>query len=470
MLLVIIGIGFILRVINLNYNSPFNDEAIYIVLGRLGLFQGDWWTYNAAAWMAGQPYIYPSLSAIAYITGGIIGSRFLNVIFGVLAIEAVFNFTRLISPSKDKDLAGLISALVLATAGVSLYISRLATFDLLSFYLFLLSLNFLLTAGKANQNYGKWYFLAFIFLILSFFTKIIIAAYIPFVVIFSYYYAQKLGIKSRSYWLKYFFFPLVAAIIWYLVFNYYNLLVYAASQVARDKNSSIDILAEFWSNTQYIWYLWAAGSIGLWLKKQWRLWLAFTLAALIIPVIHLASHRQPTLDKHTYLSVLFLIPLISIGLSNLITYLRYLPARIFTGISVLFLLIFFSIISYQKAQSYNKLWHNYDPLLAYLAAQVKPGERVLAEVGAAAILATYDHNYPTNTNTFDWFEYKHLQGKSAYLAAIKDGYFNYIELDGGDQTLGEIHSTMHNLILDNIATNYRPVYNQDEFIVYQRTF
>src|SRR6266852_5974158 len=92
-LLLILSVAFAVRFYNLNYNSPFSDEATYIVIGRLGIFQGDWWTYNASAWLAGFPYIYPPMTAIASMTAGILGSRFLNVLLGVLTVEAVFLLT-----------------------------------------------------------------------------------------------------------------------------------------------------------------------------------------------------------------------------------------------------------------------------------------------------------------------------------------------------------------------------------------
>ena len=90
LLAVILIISFLLRVVNLNYNSPFNDEAVYIVIGKMGVFGGDWFSYNAKNWMAGFPYFYPTLTALSYITGGIVGSRFLSVMFGIMSIEAVY--------------------------------------------------------------------------------------------------------------------------------------------------------------------------------------------------------------------------------------------------------------------------------------------------------------------------------------------------------------------------------------------
>ena len=71
----ILFFALLIRVIGINYNSAFNDEAIYVVVGRLGIFANDWWSYGAKLWMAGLPYIYPPLTALAYEVGGLAGSR-----------------------------------------------------------------------------------------------------------------------------------------------------------------------------------------------------------------------------------------------------------------------------------------------------------------------------------------------------------------------------------------------------------
>ncbi|MCL5432698.1 MAG: hypothetical protein M1524_01095 [Patescibacteria group bacterium] len=54
-LLLILTFAFVVRIININYNTAFNDEAIYVVIGRMGLFTNDWWSYGAKLWMAGVP-------------------------------------------------------------------------------------------------------------------------------------------------------------------------------------------------------------------------------------------------------------------------------------------------------------------------------------------------------------------------------------------------------------------------------
>jgi hypothetical protein len=461
------------RVYNLNYNSAFNDEAIYVVIGRMGAFQGDWWTYNAAAWMAGQPYFYPTLTGMAYMLNGLVGSRLLNVAFGVLEVEALCLLTMLLvqhRPRKEQVVAGLIAAAAIGGSAVGMYVSRLATYDMLSFYLLFLSLVMLLIAQKPNMNHGKWYFLAAVFLFMSFSTKIVVAAYIPLIFAYSWYMARRLGPEVMRFWKIYFMSPLLLCMGAYIVFNWNSLLTYVHSQSGRDFSSYGKLLHTYWENSRWEWALWAVASIGLLFRKQWKMWAIWTGLSTIILASHLYTHRYPTLDKHTFLSITFLFPLIGIGLTNLIYASKLKVWRAGVTAVVVTALGCYWINAYSMLPSYNNQWHNADTMLGYLHDNTHTGDKVLAEVGAAAILANYDHNFPPNTTTFDYFEYKHAQGEKAYLAAIRDGYFSMIELDGGDSTSEQAHSTMHNLVLTNIGSNYKVAYKSQDFVIFKREF
>lgn len=133
-------------------------------------------------------------------------------------------------------------------------------------------------------------------------------------------------------------------------------------------------------------------------------------------------------------------------------------------------LVIYSVVNYRDIDWFNTMWRNSDEVLTYLNRKVQTGDKVLAEVGASAILATYDNNYPINTTTFDWFEYKNKSGYDAYISAIRDGYFKYIELDSPDISSVGIHSSLHNTVLANLNTSYAVDFHQDDFVVYKRQF
>src|SRR3990167_7889340 len=91
-LALILLISLAIRVYNLNYNSPFLDEAQYIVLGKKVL-ACHWQESNPFSWVGGMPLFYPTLSAIFGVFG-IIGSRFFNVLLGVLSVYLIYEFTK----------------------------------------------------------------------------------------------------------------------------------------------------------------------------------------------------------------------------------------------------------------------------------------------------------------------------------------------------------------------------------------
>ena len=90
LLTLILLASFIVRVYNLNYNSPFLDEAQYLVLGKKVL-QGHWQESAPFSWVGGLPLLYPPLVAIFGIFG-ILGARFLNVIFGTVSVYLLYEF------------------------------------------------------------------------------------------------------------------------------------------------------------------------------------------------------------------------------------------------------------------------------------------------------------------------------------------------------------------------------------------
>lgn len=472
-LITIFSIATFTRLYNLNYNSAFNDEAIYIVIGRLGIFQWDWWSYNAGAWMAGYPYVYPSLSALAYITGGVLASRFLNVIFGILSVELVFILALSLKPRRSTEalVSGLIAASLVASSSIALYISRLATYDMPSFYFLLLSLVLLLHAQKPGQVSGKWYFLACLSLVVAFFCKLIIGIYIPFILAYSYIQAKSLGQNYFYYWSRYFVVPIGLTISLYLATNITSIIAYAKVPLLKEKATLETMINMVWTNISYLLPLWLLGSFGMIWQKDYKKWLLITMMAVLILMPNFIFLKgEYTMEKHLFLTAVAFSIIIGNGLASLLVKFTN-PVSKATAFSILIIILgFYAQLSYNQAQRFNVMWDNNNQMLAALNNVVKNNDKVLTEVGAGAILATYDKNYPTNTITFDWLEYNGLKGDDAYAKAVNDGYFNYIELERETRPEDNSHSRLHNLIKKNLADTYQPIYNQDGYVIYKRRF
>jgi len=471
LLALVLIISFLLRVVNLNYNSPFNDEAVYIVIGKMGVFERDWFSYGAKQWMAGFPYFYPTLTALSYVTGGIVGSRFLSVMFGIMSIEAVYVISSLMAKDDGrKYVSGLVAAAVLGGASVSLYVSRLATYDIPSFSFFFLGLAALVWALKTQNANGKWFFISSSFLFFSFLAKIITGIYIPILVVYSFWKVRKNKV-AYEFWKKYFFLPLALFLAIYMIFNLSSLRMYVLSQGKRERSGPLEVIREFWNDTTYVWIWWIIGSLGMFMAKGHKKWLLLTFMSLCIPVFHIITKTVWwTLAKHTFISVAFLAIIAGIGISNIIWYFEGKESRKLTsGILVLGIILFW-VFSYIDLQGYNHLWSNANKMLAVLPNFVNRGDKVLVEVGAPAILALYDKNYPHNITTFDWFEYRSLSGAPAYIEAIKDGYFDVVEIEGDAELKDEMHEKVSDAVWENIEENYNLVYSEGNYYVYKRKY
>src|SRR3989344_7587039 len=92
-LAIILVLAFLIRIINLNYNSPFLDEAIYINLGK-EFWKGHWSElFSDISWVGGFPFFYPPISAIFHAAVGIVASRFFYVVLGTAAVFLNYKFT-----------------------------------------------------------------------------------------------------------------------------------------------------------------------------------------------------------------------------------------------------------------------------------------------------------------------------------------------------------------------------------------
>jgi hypothetical protein len=470
----IILFAFLIRVYNLDYNSPFSDEAIYIVIGKLGVFQGDWWSYNAVSWMGGSPFFYPTISAISSVTGGIIGSRLLNVVFGVLTVETIFRITIILNDNK-KIISGLMSAAILSFSATAIYVSRLATYDMPSYFFAVLGFYLLLLAEKNTKRSGKYYFLSSLSIIFAVLTKIITAIYLPIIFVYSYESARRKSKKKKLhfnrlyFWKRYFIPPLLAGIFLYLTTYMSSIVSFFNLQFEREKVEYLVIVSSFINYLYPSLILFAVASLGFVLKKAWKSWFYIIFLAAIPLVFHLASERLISLDKHAFMSLIFLSIGIGIGLDKLYS----VDSRIFNPLKSAILttgLAIFTVISLNNAGQYNQLWQNSNNMLHFVENKVKKDDLILAENGPEVILATYNTNFPLNTTTFDYFDYKKSTDLESYRKAVLDGYFNLIEIETNNDMKTERFNQINDLVLQAVEENYKLAYSDEAYQVYLRRY
>ncbi len=457
--------SFIIRVIDLNYNSAFNDEAIYIVIGRMGLFASDWWTYGANLWMAGLPYIYPPLSALAYQAGGLLGSRLLNVIFGTILIEEVYRFTRLIHlfDKKTNQIAAIAASFIVGFSGIGIFVSKLATYDMASFLLMMMGINTFLRA-KFFSN-GKYYFLTFLFLLGAFFTKIVIAVFFPFLFIISIVLLRKRSIRHGRLAVIYLFAPFTIGMFLYFFLHLSNLITFVFTHknlgTVDDYQSIINLI---WSVAKYSLVASVPATVLLFRLKKTKEVLTLLILASLIPVFHISLHRYATLNKHMYLSIVFLSVIIGYGVSALLQNKKRV-VKFFAGAFLPLTIFFYVLASYSTLNQLEHEWEDTRVVESFLQKQISPGDKVLTEDGAAIILALYDKVFPPlSVFTFDWIDYSGLKGDAGYIQAMNDSYFNYIELNRDF----EGKDALRNRVRDKLTDSYSLIFSEDNFEVYKK--
>lgn len=463
----ILILAFVIRAINLNYNSAFNDEAIYIVIGRMGLFANDWWSYGAKLWMAGLPYIYPTFAALAYEVGGLAGSRLLNVLFGIILIEEVYRFVRLLNffDRKTNTIAALIAAFLVAFSGIGMHVSKLATYDMPSFMFFMLGINSFLKAKQFSN--GKYYFLTFLFLFLAFLTKIIIAIFFPILFIISIWMLKDKSREEKQKAAAYLYGPFVLATIVYVLSYRDNLMTYVNThkELGKSEGGYKDILDLIWFETHQTLMLSIPTALLLinYIKARKAL---LSLVALIVavPLFHLALSRYATLDKHLYLTVIFLSVIVGYGVSIILANKNKIIRLVALGILPVIAGVYM-LTGYRDLAAHEHEWKNSTPTQEYLRARVKPGDKILTEEGSAIALGLYDIIFPPKSIvTFDWIDYSGMSGDKAYYKAVDEGYFDYIELDG--EFLGE--DERRKGIEKRLGDNYHLVYTNGAFKIYEK--
>src|SRR3990167_2719206 len=244
LLIVILLSAFLIRIINLNYNSPFLDEAIYINLGKE--FWKCHWSelFGDISWVGGFPFFYPPVSAIFHAAGGIVATRFFNVILGVGSVFLIYRFTREIFPissEKESKTAGIVASGLMATSTIPIVFSKLATYDALLVFLFLAGVVALARAVFEGERNA--YLTAAVFLFLAFLAKYIAVIYIPLLLLITLYLAVKTkrgeaveGILT-SFWV-----PLLLLAIIYATTTFSELKGFLSAKTSEEHDSAITIV------------------------------------------------------------------------------------------------------------------------------------------------------------------------------------------------------------------------------------
>lgn len=460
-LAIILLLSFLIRTYNLNYNSPFLDEAQYIILGQKVL-AGHWQESNPFSWVGGMPLLYPPIAAL-FGTFGYLGARFLNVIFGTMSVNLLYMFAKNLQFSnkeKANEIIGLISSALLGIFAIPLYLSRLAIYDMPSFTFFLMGLvllqkALLLKKPKIWQQENRFFFSSLFFL-LSFLTKYTAVIFLPFILLWAFYSSRRSGKEGVNNFVRHFASILVIGIVGYFVWHFDALLHFFREQVGASQNQSFQILTQFFKYSLPAFLFALLGVFLLFLQKRRSLPLMLLLGASVIPVVHLTTNNIKAVDQQTFLSLIFLLPLAAYFFSYLLERMKITGGFMF---SVILIGIF--IISQNQLKQLQTSWSNTTNIMNYVKLNTSNHERLLSFEDDVTKLYLTNLKEENITGIYD-FTYQNISGENAYNKAIKDGYFDLILFN--DERIVDISKTVKSAL----TKHYEQIYKEDHhFFVYK---
>ena len=306
-LILLFNLVFILY--NIGHNTPSHDEALMLEMGKQVLSGS---SCPLCSQHTGSVFIQPIFVYLGDLAGGLIGARSVSAFFGMLLIVSVYvTTTRFFS-----QWLGNIAAFLLMSSGTGVYISKLATYDIVA--AFLLSTAFLFTVLSSqvvNERKRNFYLIMLATtLFLAGITKyVIVIFWLPFII-------YNLRLYPAKQFLVYFILPflvMVAVYFYYAIIPAMGFLSGSSSGLYRQGRSDLAGIGSriyYWLAIPYI-----LATFGFYHKnKVWQK-TVFKLLLFSSPVLllHLLTGDSRSIEKNVIFSLIFIAPASAIGVDHM---------------------------------------------------------------------------------------------------------------------------------------------------------
>lgn len=439
-LLVIVALAWYLRARNPHFASAYMDESIYVLFGRMFLTRHFEAPLNNPLNSSFGWYLWPILAAWADRIRGLVGLRELGAAMGALTVCAVYGFSKRVFSRA----VGLAAALVFALLGPAVIASRIATRDVGSIFFLAVGL-WLFARAWQEQDWPTW-LAASLSLFAAFLCKFLIAIYFPFLVI--------LGLwKGRRAILA---FGLTLTVLCGAYAIYFRESLIALVQYGRAYGSLKAPAAIAWhiyfTDRLDFWILFALALLA-WVpdaKVSSKKVMLLLGGVVIMPIFQAISRADYDYWKHVNYSFLFLVPLAMQGLIVILR--RIAPVSYSIPATVMAGCLAVGLGWMGNAWRINRFvfWPNVEPAVAYFDGHLVSADRILID---DTVFRYYFSPPLRQWQMIDpfYFRYGAETGLPAYTAAVRDGSFDYIVLDGG---IGEDAQEMQAAIRPNLAGRY----------------
>lgn len=422
------------------HNTAFQDEALYLYAGRQIIHHwagGPVPPENYTFYFSGYPYVYPVIGGFLEMLGGLPLAR----CFSLVCVLGVTGIVYAVTGKIFHRRAAIFASAAYASTGVVLFVSRLATFDAMCLFLIALGVAFAVHGGMGKR---PWIVLAIgPVLVLAIVTKYVALLFIP-------------PVFGLLIWLSVTFLAWRAALLRLALAGVSFALSLGVAYKVIDKaafhaisgsttNRAIGLPAPRLPLLMHVLYmgglvyLVAFAGLLLALRLQWRFRVLAMLlfgSSWLVPIYHVYMREPTSLDKHLAYALFFITPLAGYALAWLSGYERqpfFSSYRGYWLAGLAVVMVIFTLGLGQSRYLYAE-WANTSGLSSALHAELRDGSgRILAEDVEVARFDAMDISEPWQWENFYYPYYvnhagQHLFGNPAVAQAIKDRYYNWVEV------------------------------------------
>jgi hypothetical protein len=448
-LFALLGVQAALSVRLLRINTAFVDEATYLYAGHQEL---DHWIHGwpipaYSTYFSGAPTIYPPIAAVADQFGGLVAARLLSLAFMLWATVMLWACARMLFGR----IAAFTACAIFISLGPTQALGAFATYDPMAFALMVSAVYCALRAADATEESG-WWPLCALLLALADATKYTMALWDPFVLALLVIRARpRVGtgavIRRAS--------GIAALAVSLLALG---LAVGGTYYIDGITSTTLTRAAGLTHRTVILhevlrWVGWplAFGALGLLValvlrrsRPQIAVLATLVLASVVAPLNQMRITTDTSLEKHVDFGAWFAClaaGYVAAELSRVLPgLLRSAPFRLVTA-SLITAAALLTTVSpgNTQAHAYFHTWPNAQPVAEAMKRYITPGNsQYLVEdydVEAYYLLKDTTWHQWNNTWAFTYFshaDHKVISGQAAYVAAVKNHYFDLIVLDFGD--------------------------------------
>ena len=436
------------------HNTAFEDEALYLYVGRLEtahLLHGAPLAGSYAAFFSGAPVLYPVLAAALNAVGGLALARGLSLV-EMLAITAMlYSCTRFLFNERT----ALCSAALFSVAMPVLFLGNFATFD--ATCLFLLA-SAATIAVRTSRSRWPLFLLAAPVAALAVAVKYAGLLFVPTIAVLTIlagWPAMRGWAGRHRAWLVVLYPAAFCAIVGGLLYgalllgghDYLTALSSTTTARAAGTTPVLTVLRESGQWGGIIAGLAAFGSVAYARRvrtepdeliapaggpvRRVLLGAVLTGTALLAPAYQLHLHTDISLHKHVGFGLFFAAPMAGLGLARLVGDHFRRPQ---IGIAVWSAAL---ALGMMQSVDLSQGWPSSGPFVKALSAYLEPSARYLVEVPEVPVYylegradAQASQFYSTFAIAYQADDRRVLTGIDGFTAAVRAGYFHVIAYNG----------------------------------------